>query len=54
MFLANFIFAVSHLKNNKSYVLILVKKDKMVSCGAPGCTDGADKNSNTITLATII
>ena len=26
----------------------------MVSCGAPGCTDGADKNSNTITLVRII
>ena len=32
----------------------MLKKDKMVSCGARGCTDGADKNSNTITLVRII
>ena len=29
-----------------SYALTRVKKDKMVSCGAPGCTNRADKNSN--------
>ena len=26
----------------------------MVNCGAPGCTNRADKNSNIITLVTII
>ena len=26
----------------------------MVSCGAPGCTNQADKNSNILTLVTII
>ena len=26
----------------------------MVSCGAPGCTNQAEKNSNSITLITII
>ena len=31
----------------------LVKKDKMVSCRAPGCADGADKNSNTIAVTII-
>ena len=28
----------------------MLKKDKMVSCEAPGCTNRADKNSNIITL----
>ena len=33
-----------------SYVLIAVKKNKFVSCPAPGCTNLADKNSNIITV----
>ena len=37
-----------------SYVLNHAKKDKMVSCGAPGCTNQSGKNSNTITLVTTI
>ena len=32
----------------------MLKKDKMVSCAEPGCTNQADKNSNIITLVTII
>ena len=31
----------------------MLKKDKMVSCGAPGYTNRADNNSNIITLVTI-
>ena len=31
-----------------------LKKGKMVSCGVPECTSQADKNSNVITLVTII
>ena len=30
------------------------KKDKMVCCGVPRCTNTVDKNSNIITLDTII
>ena len=32
----------------------MLKKDKMISCRAPGGTNGEDKNSNMITLVTII
>ena len=33
----------------------MLEKDEMVSCGAPGCTNRADKNSNVILiLVTII
>ena len=32
----------------------MLKKDKIVNCGAPECTSRADKNSNIITLVTII
>ena len=32
----------------------MLKKDKMVICGASGCTNRADKNSNIITLVTLI
>ena len=32
-----------------SYVLTLVKKDKMVRCGAPWCTNPAEKESIIIT-----
>ena len=32
----------------------MIKKDKMLSCGAAVCTNQADKNSKTITLITII
>ena len=32
----------------------MLKKDKMVCCGAPGCTNWADKNSNIITLVSYI
>ena len=31
-----------------------LKKNKMASCGVPGCTNRANKNSNIITLATIL
>ena len=34
--------------------LLALKKDKMVSCGAPGCTNRVDKNSNIITLVAVI
>ena len=37
-----------------SYVSIRVKKDKMIGSGALGCANRADKNSNIITLVTII
>ena len=37
-----------------SYVVTRVKKNKMVSCRAPGCANWADKNSNIITLVTTI
>ena len=30
------------------------KRGKMVSCGAPGCTNRANKNSKIITLVTVI
>ena len=33
---------------------LVLKKDDMVSSGAPGCTNRADKNSNIIRLVTII
>ena len=32
----------------------MFKKDKMVSCRVPGCTNQVDKDFNIITLATII
>ena len=32
----------------------MLKKDRMVSCGAPGCTNGANKNSNIINKYKII
>ena len=32
----------------------MLKKDKMVSCGAPSLKNWAEKNSNIITLVTII
>ena len=32
----------------------MLKKDKKASCGAPVCTNRADKNSNIIILVTII
>ena len=32
----------------------MLKKDKMASCRAPGCKNWADKNSNIITLLTIM
>ena len=32
----------------------MLKKDKMVSCGAPGCTNRADKNSSKMTVTIII
>ena len=32
----------------------MLKKDKMVSCREPECTDRADKNFNIISLGTII
>ena len=31
-----------------------LKKDKMVSCGARGCANGADKNSKKTTLIATI
>ena len=31
----------------------MLRKYKMVNCGAPGCTNQADKSSNIITLVTI-
>ena len=37
-----------------SYVLTRVKKNKISKCGALGCKNQADKNSNIITLLTII
>ena len=37
-----------------SHVLTRVKKNKISKCGALGCTNQADKNSNIITLLTII
>ena len=81
MFLANFIFVVSHLKIhsavhlNTSKALTSLKSKRKVhekytsfrySCAltrvfyiknrirVPACTNRADKNSNTITLVTII
>ena len=36
------------------FVFCRVKKDKMVSCGAPGYTNRADKSCNIIILVTII
>ena len=33
---------------------LMLKKDEMVSSGAPRCTNRADKNSNIIRLVTII
>ena len=35
-------------------VLTSVKKDEIVSCGTPGLTNRSDKNSNIVTLITII
>ena len=32
----------------------MLKKDKMVSWGGPGCTNRAEKNSDIITLVAII
>ena len=32
----------------------MLKRDKMVSCRVPGCTNRADKNFNIITLVAII
>ena len=37
-----------------SHVLTRVKKNKISKCRALGCTNQADKNSNIITLLTII
>ena len=62
MFLTNFIFVVSHLRIHPAVHLnvslflcsnLCQKKDKMVSCIAPGCANRADKNSD-MTLVTII
>ena len=55
MFLANFIFVVSHLKihspvhSNTSKALLA-----FIGCRAPGCRNRAEKNSNTITSVSII
>ena len=37
------------IKSSIILVLASIKKDKMVSCEAPECTNRADKNSNIIT-----
>ena len=36
-----------------SYVLTRAKKDEIVSCGAPGCTNKTDKNSNSYVIKTM-
>ena len=44
----------SLLSFSSLYYNFMLKKDKMVCCGVPRCTNTVDKNSNIITLDTII
>ena len=54
MFLANFIFVVSHLKVHPCVHLKDFNGFVVIGSRVHGCANGADKNSNLRTLVTMI